>query len=93
MDNQFQQYDNPVVQQPAPLTPLSSDVHISGLQQRHTPLTITDLTTSKADEKAQLLKRLQELEDEDRPQPKVSFSQPVVQPQTQVPRGTTVIVV
>jgi hypothetical protein len=55
-----------------------SDVNISGLQQRRTPLTITDLTTSKAEEKAQLLKRLQELEDEDRPQPKVSFSQPVV---------------
>ena len=91
LDNQFMQYDNSVVQPPAPLTPLMSDVNISGLQQRCIPLTITDLTTSKAEEKAQLLKRLQELEDEDRQHHKVSFSQPVEQPQTQVNRAPRLV--
>ena len=85
LENQFMQYDNPVVQPPAPLTPLMSDVHISGLQQRRTPLKVTDLTTSKAEEKAKLLQRLQELEDEDRPPPRVSFSQPV----DQIPKQVT----
>ena len=77
LDNQFMRYDNPVVKQPATLTPVMSDVHISGLQQRRTPLKVTDLTTSKVEEKAQLLKRLKELDEEEVPKTKVSFSQPV----------------
>jgi hypothetical protein len=47
LDGQFMQYDNPVIERPPPLTPLMSDVNISGLQQRRTPLTINDLATSK----------------------------------------------
>ena len=42
LDNQFMQYDNPIVPPPAPLTLLMSDVNISGLLHTTSSHTIDD---------------------------------------------------